>query len=133
GKLSPDQRKTLRESSQWDNTFLSAIDPGLPALSRARECDQQQLKSWQEAYEKHQQLLGPDDADAKADAPPTSHLTARAFGPGAATWGGFIWLAITMGALSLLTPCVFPMVPITVSYFTRHAAPTRGRAFASAA
>ena len=74
-----------------------------------------------------------DAAPAKADAPPTSHLTARAFGPGAATWGGFIWLAITMGALSLLTPCVFPMVPITVSYFTRHAAPTRGRAFASAA
>jgi thiol:disulfide interchange protein DsbD len=26
------------------------------------------------------------------------------------------------GALSLLTPCVFPMVPITVSYFTSHAA-----------
>src|SRR4029079_7831825 len=74
-----------------------------------------------------------DAAPAKADAPPTSHLTARAFGPGAATWGGFIWLAITMGALSLLTPCVFPMVPITVSYFTRHAAPTRGRAFASGA
>lgn len=24
-----------------------------------------------------------------------------------------------MGALSLLTPCVFPMIPITVSYFTR--------------
>jgi thiol:disulfide interchange protein DsbD len=33
---------------------------------------------------------------------------------------GFIWLAITMGALSLLTPCVFPMIPITVSYFTKH-------------
>ena len=30
-----------------------------------------------------------------------------------------------MGALSLLTPCVFPMVPITVSYFTKHAAATR--------
>jgi thiol:disulfide interchange protein DsbD len=38
-----------------------------------------------------------------------------------------------MGALSLLTPCVFPMVPITVSYFTRHAAPTRARAAGSAA
>jgi len=74
-----------------------------------------------------------DAAPAKADAPPTSQLAPRAFGPGAATWGSFIWLAITMGALSLLTPCVFPMVPITVSYFTRHAAPTRGRAFASAA
>jgi thiol:disulfide interchange protein DsbD len=37
----------------------------------------------------------------------------------------FIWLAITLGALSLLTPCVFPMVPITVSYFTNHAAHSR--------
>jgi thiol:disulfide interchange protein len=38
-----------------------------------------------------------------------------------------------MGAVSLLTPCVFPMVPITVSYFTKHAAPTRARAAGSAA
>ncbi|HEY3927993.1 MAG TPA: protein-disulfide reductase DsbD domain-containing protein, partial [Candidatus Koribacter sp.] len=29
--------------------------------------------------------------------------------------GSFIWLAMVMGALSLLTPCVFPMIPITVS------------------
>lgn len=40
----------------------------------------------------------------------------------------FIWLAITLGALSLLTPCVFPMIPITVSYFTNHAGGDRGRA-----
>jgi thiol:disulfide interchange protein DsbD len=44
-----------------------------------------------------------------------------------------MWLAVSMGALSLLTPCVFPMVPITVSYFTKHAAPTRARALRSAA
>lgn len=31
-----------------------------------------------------------------------------------------------MGALSLLTPCVFPMIPITVSYFTRTDDSTRG-------
>ncbi len=31
----------------------------------------------------------------------------------------FILLAISMGLLSLLTPCVFPMIPITVSFFTR--------------
>jgi len=31
----------------------------------------------------------------------------------------FLWIAATMGALSLLTPCVFPMVPITISYFSR--------------
>jgi thiol:disulfide interchange protein len=33
----------------------------------------------------------------------------------------FLWLAMTMGALSLATPCVFPMIPITVSYFTKSA------------
>ena len=51
---------------------------------------------------------------------------------GASSWSAFIWLALTMGVLSLLTPCVFPMVPITVSYFTNHAAPTRARAVGSA-
>ena len=40
----------------------------------------------------------------------------------------FIWLAITLGALSLLTPCVFPMIPITVSYFTNHSAGNRSKA-----
>ena len=39
----------------------------------------------------------------------------------------FIWLAVSLGALSLLTPCVFPMIPITVSYFTNHAAGSRAR------
>jgi thiol:disulfide interchange protein DsbD len=29
----------------------------------------------------------------------------------------FLWIAAITGALSLLTPCVFPMIPITVSYF----------------
>ncbi len=37
---------------------------------------------------------------------------------GASSFGLFLWLAATMGALSLLTPCVFPMVPITVSFFS---------------
>jgi thiol:disulfide interchange protein len=45
----------------------------------------------------------------------------------------FVWLAMTMGALSLLTPCVFPMVPITVSFFTKHAAGSRGKAVGQAA
>jgi thiol:disulfide interchange protein DsbD len=44
----------------------------------------------------------------------------------------FIWLAMTVGALSLLTPCVFPMVPITVSYFTNHAAGSRTAAVGNA-
>ncbi|MEO6050763.1 MAG: cytochrome c biogenesis protein CcdA, partial [Pyrinomonadaceae bacterium] len=39
----------------------------------------------------------------------------------------FLWLAISLGALSLLTPCVFPMIPITVSYFTNHSRGSRGK------
>ena len=39
--------------------------------------------------------------------------------PGNGSLGLFLWIAATMGALSLLTPCVFPMVPITISYFSR--------------
>jgi len=34
----------------------------------------------------------------------------------------FLWLAVTMGLLSLLTPCILPMVPITVAYFSNRSA-----------
>ena len=34
---------------------------------------------------------------------------------------GFLLLAVGAGFASLLTPCVFPMIPLTVSYFTKHA------------
>lgn len=40
----------------------------------------------------------------------------------------FLWLAAGLGALSLLTPCVFPMIPITVSYFTNHSSGSRSKA-----
>jgi len=63
---------------------------------------------------------------------PEAQSPTRVFGATAASWGGFIWLAVTMGAVSLLTPCVFPMVPITVSYFTNHASRTRRGAVRSA-
>ena len=33
----------------------------------------------------------------------------------------FLWFAMIAGALALLTPCVFPMIPITVSFFTKRA------------
>jgi thiol:disulfide interchange protein len=45
----------------------------------------------------------------------------------------YLWLALGMGALSLLTPCVFPMVPITVSFFTNHSSRTRSGAIRMAA
>ena len=48
------------------------------------------------------------------------------------TLRGYVILAMTFGALSLLTPCVFPMVPITVSYFTARAGVSRRRALSQA-
>jgi len=44
----------------------------------------------------------------------------------------FAWFAFGMGLLSLLTPCVFPMIPITVSYFSKHLAQSRGEAIGNA-
>ena len=41
-------------------------------------------------------------------------------GDGAGLWA-FILLAAGAGLAALLTPCVFPMIPLTISYFTRHA------------
>lgn len=46
--------------------------------------------------------------------------------------GAYIWFALAMGALALLTPCVFPMIPITVSYFTKREV-SRRRALGEAA
>ena len=40
-------------------------------------------------------------------------------------WAGFLLLALAAGFGALLTPCVFPMIPLTVSYFTKHAAERR--------
>ena len=34
---------------------------------------------------------------------------------------GFIGLAVIAGFLALLTPCVFPMIPVTVAFFTKQA------------
>ena len=46
--------------------------------------------------------------------------------------GSFLWLAALMGALSLLTPCVFPMIPMTVSYFVNHSGASRRSAVLTA-
>jgi thiol:disulfide interchange protein len=35
----------------------------------------------------------------------------------------FIWFALIAGFAALLTPCVFPMIPITVSYFAKQRKP----------
>ena len=44
--------------------------------------------------------------------------------------GAFLYLSLSMGFLALLTPCVFPMIPITVSFFTKQETQSRGESIA---
>lgn len=46
--------------------------------------------------------------------------------------GSYLGLAALMGALALLTPCVFPMIPITISFFTKRTQSTRRRSLRDA-
>lgn len=40
-------------------------------------------------------------------------------GPGSGGIFSFLWIALAAGFAALLTPCVFPMIPLTVSFFTK--------------
>lgn len=62
-------------------------------------------------------------------------------GAGSGTIGGglgdagfmkFLWLAVIAGLFTLLTPCVFPMIPVTISYFTKRADEGKGSALGNA-
>ncbi|MBI4445553.1 MAG: thioredoxin family protein [Acidobacteria bacterium] len=66
-------------------------------------------------------------------ATPSKPLPAEAGGRAlpTSTWA-YLGFAAVMGALALTTPCVFPMIPITVSYFTQRRG-TRKRAVGDAA
>lgn len=44
----------------------------------------------------------------------------------------FIWIALTAGFAALLTPCVFPMIPLTVSFFSKQSEGKSGKAIANA-
>ena len=46
--------------------------------------------------------------------------------------GSFLWLAAVTGALSLLTPCVFPMIPVTIAFFHSREGQTRSHALSHA-
>jgi len=41
--------------------------------------------------------------------------------------GTFLWLCVALAFVSLLTPCVFPMIPITVSFFSKRGETEGGR------
>lgn len=50
----------------------------------------------------------------------------------AAPLSSFLWIAFALGLASVLTPCVFPMLPITVSYFLQNGSSSRRESFRQA-
>ena len=72
-------------------------------------------------------------AQAPSAAAPANATLPAGTRTGSRAWLLFLWLAASMGAFSLLTPCVFPMVPITVSYFSNVGSRGRGSAVRDAA
>ena len=57
---------------------------------------------------------------ASGDAQDVENAKAKGF------WA-YVGLAMSVGALALLTPCVFPMIPITVSFFTKRPTISKSR------
>ncbi|MGI8641180.1 MAG: cytochrome c biogenesis protein CcdA [Pyrinomonadaceae bacterium] len=85
---------------------------------------QSTVNRWQSTGGSQQTVIGNKSESESAIQNPKS----KTQNPSDLPLSSFIWLAITLGALSLLTPCVFPMIPITVSYFTNHSSGNRAKA-----
>ncbi len=79
-----------------------------------------------------QTLAVPSGQEAGADNTITEEDSSDSSGEIPTSVFGYIAFAMAMGGLALLTPCVFPMIPITVSYFTKREAVSRGRAIKEA-
>jgi len=66
------------------------------------------------------------DPGAPVSTPPVPVSYSEAVPPAAASgWAAFVLVAFGFGLASVFTPCVFPMIPITMSYFLNR--PSGGR------
>ncbi|KPL09393.1 hypothetical protein AMJ85_06685, partial [candidate division BRC1 bacterium SM23_51] len=82
-------------------------------------------------------ILASTEQPSPAPPPPAAGDEARAVSPTAQALGGalragffaFLFFAIVQGFLALLTPCVYPMIPITVSFFIKQGEQERRRPF----
>ena len=72
-------------------------------------------------------VAGAAETTPPTDAPARSIEAARAKG-----FLAYLGFAVSMGFLALLTPCVFPMIPITVSIFTKKEGLTRAQGLTQA-
>ncbi len=70
---------------------------------------------------------------AQSDAPATSNNgPSTPAAPQSQELGSFLLLAFGFGLAAIFTPCVFPMIPITMSFFLNQGSPTRGQSIRQA-
>ena len=70
---------------------------------------------------------------ATASAAPSSAPAPAGSGQQAQGLGAFLAVAFGFGLAAIFTPCVFPMIPITMSFFLKKEAATRGQSIFQAA
>ena len=75
---------------------------------------------------------GTPDETGGAQVDESSAGTATGSGFGGTGIFSFLWLALTAGFAALLTPCVFPMIPLTVSFFSKQKEGDKGKAIGQA-
>lgn len=114
--------------------YVVAADPGTPVISitaRGQICDEQRCIAFQQTFDTTLTVQAGQATGTHApelggipftDDPPPDPNAAEGSLLGPPTKGGtasYILFAFLAGLASLLTPCVFPMIPITVSFFSK--------------
>jgi thiol:disulfide interchange protein DsbD len=89
---------------RWSGAAAIAVDPAQPVVTFA-----QSLVDYSEAKPPKAASASPTDLPAQASQ----------------GWAMFLLVAFGFGLASIFTPCVFPMIPITLSYFLNR--PSGGR------
>jgi thiol:disulfide interchange protein DsbD len=101
-------------------TFKVNLEGGTAAAGQETEVGAEDAQTVEGTVAGDQAVAG-DDAGAEGTLAPGSLKDVEVAGVPAlederSLWG-FFWLAFGLGLLALLTPCVFPMIPMTVSFF----------------
>ncbi|MDX2266692.1 MAG: cytochrome c biogenesis protein CcdA [Bryobacter sp.] len=113
---------------------IAANDPALRVEVRYQACDDRQCLPPRKKQVEYLAdfAFNPPARPAAPVASSAANSSTSPVGPGPATpaqqpLGEFLLLAFGFGLASVLTPCVFPMIPITMSYFLTKQGASRGR------
>jgi thiol:disulfide interchange protein DsbD len=118
----PEQGETVSSPpDETDTSDSSATREGSPSELQETAASDSTTKATQEADRRGSEATEPSGAQQTASERSAAVSTTQALDD-ARSGGvlGFLLLAIGAGAAALLTPCVFPMIPLTVSFFTKH-------------